>query len=115
MCTGDVISFVSELQQKEFRDLSDRCLATLEHMYHILCRLNEIKCGMREKIRLLESSLHSTFEQAVEVEVESRLRQMKELTTVRAVAETQVCHKMVNFRLICMGKHSSVDVGSCCT
>jgi hypothetical protein len=43
-----------------------------------------IKCGLCEKIGMLELYLHSSFQRAVEVEVESRLRQMKDLAAVRA-------------------------------
>ncbi|XP_046634480.1 uncharacterized protein LOC124313648 isoform X3 [Daphnia pulicaria] len=50
----------------------------------IRCLVDEIKCGLCEKIGMLELYLHSSFQRAVEVEVESRLRQMKDLAAVRA-------------------------------
>jgi hypothetical protein len=78
-----------------------------------------IKCGLCEKIGMLELYLHSSFQRAVEVEVESRLRQMKDLAAVRAnidAADIQVSHQMVQLsNYLYLPTYSSLDVGSCCT
>lgn len=59
-------------------------------------RLNDMKHELREKTTSLELTLQSTFKQAVEVE--SRLRQIKELTNVRGnanISEIKVRHKKI--------------------
>jgi hypothetical protein len=71
--------------------------------------VDEFKCGLCDKIGMLELYLHSSFQRAVEVEVESRLRQMKDLAAVRAnidaASDIQVnVIKWYNFRLICIYK-----------
>jgi hypothetical protein len=61
-------------------------------------RFNDMKRELREKTTSLELTLQLTFKQAVEVEVESRLRQIKELTNVRGnanISEIQVRHKKI--------------------
>lgn len=85
----------------------------------IRCLVDVIKCGLCEKIGMLELYLHSSFQRAVEVEVESRLRQMKDLAAMRAnvdATDIQVSHQMVQLSTyLYLQTYSYLDVGSCCT
>ena len=102
------MQFFIELQDKELRSLRSRLLTALEHKCDLLSQMNGvINRGLRERVTMLKASFHSTFKQAVGVEVELRLRQMKELTTLNGnvdVAEIQVCHKCLNFQHFLYGK-----------
>ncbi|XP_046464367.1 E3 ubiquitin-protein ligase RNF8-like isoform X1 [Daphnia pulex] len=77
-----VAEFVSEFQSNELA-MSEQTEQSYRRRV-IRCLVDVIKCGLCEKIGMLELYLHSSFQRAVEVEVESRLRQMKDLAAVRA-------------------------------
>ena len=84
------------MQDKELSCLRERITAMVERKCQILSELNRITNGeLRERVTTLKASFLSTLNQAIGAEVELRLRQMKELATVRGnvdVTEIQVCH-----------------------
>lgn len=73
----------------------------VERKYQLLSESTKTIDGeLRERVTTLKATFQSKFKEAVGAEVELRLRQMKELATVRGnvdVAEIEVCFKRLNF------------------
>ena len=71
-------------------------MAAMERKCQLLSELSRVTNGqLRERVTTLKASFLSTLNQTIGVEVELRLRQMKEFATVRGnvdVTEILVCY-----------------------